>query len=356
MIEVRPTIEVLKDLEKKKLLPAETVRGLQHARRVDGREARLTLLAELGLSSLDIPLLRDARSELSTSRPGRQSTMTNLAKIAVYEVRDHSSAGWRGAVVKFDDDCAWLVYVEAHDRFHSAGPAVIQGKAKAGTLGPTQLDLQIRDIEQEVHHSAAARANLLGALIDSLSSSARTTALTPVTTEGRFSATPLSVQVTEVVDPEWDTTDAHEHVSDFSVRLGFGPGNSAIRDDIIRTCVPFLQPDNSMWEAVSREELIIQVLVTRARLMQLLATERPLLPVEDYQPPPPTALHYTAKWSLTEAFVTGRAVRAVCGQWWIPIGDVSTHSNLPICPECEIESPFAQAARDLLMQRTENRD
>lgn len=353
MIEVRPTIEVLKDLEKKKLLPLDTVRALQHARQVDDSETRLALLAKLGLSSLDIPLLRNARSEFATGKPDRQTTMTALAKVPVYEVRDHSSAGWRGAVVAPDTDCAWLIYFEAHDRFHAAGRGVIKGKAKAGTLGPTSLDLRIREIEHEVHHSAATRADLLGALIDSLISSARTTALTPVATPARFSGTPLSVQVTEVVDPEWNPKNAHEQVSDLVVRLGFGPGNSAIRDELIRTCVPFLQPDSSMVEALSREELIVQILITRAGLMQILATERPLLPVDDRQPPPPSALHYTAKLSLTEAFVSGRAVRAVCGQWWVPIGDDSTHSTLPICPECEDESPFAQTARDLLMRSTE---
>lgn len=39
MIEVRPTIEVLKDPEKKKLLPLDTVRALQHARQTDDNDS-----------------------------------------------------------------------------------------------------------------------------------------------------------------------------------------------------------------------------------------------------------------------------------------------------------------------------
>ena len=347
MSEVRPTIEVLKELEKRRLLPPETARALQHARQVDDVESRLRLLARLGLSTLDIPLLRDARSAFSTGRPDRQTSMTALAGVPVYEARDHGAAGWRGAVVSVDE-CAWLVYVEAHDRFHSAGPAVIKAKARSNSLGPSQLDLEIRSLEHEALHSATARAELLDALIDALALSARTTMPTPVSTPSRFSTTPISVQVDEIIDPEWDPADAHEHMSDIAIRLGFGRGSSAIRDELIRTCVPFLQPDQSMWEAVSRRELTVQVLVTRAGLMQLLATERPILPVEDHRPPPPTALHYTAKQSLTAAYVSGRAVRAVCGRWWVPIGDDATHSHLPICPDCEQESPFAQAVRDLL--------
>lgn len=185
---------------------------------------------------------------------------------------------------------------------------------------------------------------------DSLIASSHTTARVVVETPTRFASASLSVQVTEALDPEWDPVDAHEQVGDLVVRIGFGSSGSAIRDELIRTCVPFLQPDSSMRESIIRDELIVQILVTRASLMQLLATERPLLPVEDRKPPPPTTLHYTAKWSLTEAFVTGRAVRAVCGQWWVPVGDESTHAALPLCPECEQETPFAQTARDLILR------
>lgn len=350
MTEVRPTLEVLKELEKRELLPPTTAKALRHARKVEDPAAKMRLLAELELSSLDIPLLRDARSRFSTGRPDRQDEMTAKAGQTIYEVRDHSSAGWRGAVVAPDDDCAWLVYFDAHDRYHSAGPTTINTKSKNNKLGPSALDRRIRGLERDIRQSSQARADLLGALVDSLIASSHTTARVVVETPTRFASAPLSVQVTEALDPEWDPVDAHEQVGDLVVRIGFGSSGSAIRDELIRTCVPFLQPDSSMRESIIRDELIVQILVTRASLMQLLATERPLLPVEDRKPPPPTTLHYTAKWSLTEAFVTGRAVRAVCGQWWVPVGDESTHAALPLCPECEQETPFAQTARDLILR------
>lgn len=107
-----------------------------------------------------------------------------------------------------------------------------------------------------------------------------------------------------------------------------------------------------MWESIYRNELTIHVLVTRAGLMQLLATDRPLLPVEDRPASAPLTLHYTAKRSLAHAFVYGHAVRAVCGQWWVPVGDGKTHAELPICADCEREEPFAQSAWDILEPRT----
>ena len=93
MTGVRPTLEVLKELEKRELLPPTTAKALRHARKVEDPAAKMRLLAELELSSLDIPLLRDARSRFSTGRPDRQDEMTAKAGQTIYEVRDHSSAG-----------------------------------------------------------------------------------------------------------------------------------------------------------------------------------------------------------------------------------------------------------------------
>ena len=351
MIEVRPTLEVLKVLEKGGMLPLETVRGLDHARKVDDEETRLGLLVDLDLSSLDIPLLRDARAGFANGNPDRQSEMTAKAPCTVYEVRDRST-GWRGAVVKPDGDCAWLVLADVHDRFHAVGPNVIRGKAVGGALGPSPLDLRLWETECASRDLRTARATLLELLIDALIDSARTTVPTPVHTTGLFAPAQLSVRVSEQVDPDWVPSEAHGEVSQVAVILSLSSATNAVRDEVIRTCVPFLQPDRSMWEYHFRTELTVQVILSRAGLMQLLSADRPFLPVENREAPAPDSLHYTAKQSLTEAFVSGRAVRAVCGQWWVPVGDDTTHSELPICPDCENEEPFAQTARDLLWQKT----
>ena len=89
---------------------------------------------------------------------------------------------------------------------------------------------------------------------------------------------------------------------------------------LLKTCVPFIQPDTSMQDPLyNREGLSVVLVVTRGRLMQLLATDdAPDLPTAAHTPPPPQQLHYTGKVGLTKAYVEGNAVRAVCGQWWIP--------------------------------------
>lgn len=353
MTDVRPTLEVLKALEKKDMLPRDAARALQHARSIDDHEARIRVLAALGLSTLDIPLLRDARSRFAGGLPDPHKEMTATAGTPVYEVRDRTGAAWRGALVKLNTDpSAWLILVDAHDRFHRAGPKVLLDKVRNGALGPSALDTRLRDIEQEGSRLAVERAALLESLIDSLITAAGTATPERVSTSGMFADARITVQISEPIAAEWDVTSAHEETSEVAIRLGLSSRSDDMRDELLRTCVPFLQPDSSLWESLYRTELIVQVVLTRAGLMQLLSTDLPLLPVEDRQVPPPTALHYTAKRSLSQAFVSGRAVRAVCGQWWVPIGDDHTHANLPVCPDCDRDAPFAQVVHDILWSQT----
>lgn len=353
MTDVRPTLEVLKALEKKDMLPREAAKAMQHARAIDDHEARIKVLVALGLSTLDIPLLRDARSRFTGGLPDPHKEMTVTAGTPVYEVRDRTGAAWRGAVVKPETDpSAWLIFVDAHDRFHKAGPKVILDKARSGTLGPSALDTRLRDMDQKSSQLAFERATLLESLIESLIKAARTTTPERVCTSGMFADARITVQISEPIVAEWDVPSAHKETSEVAIRLALSSPSDDARDELLRTCVPFLQPDSSLWEPLYRTELIVQVVLTRASLMQLLSTDLPLLPVEDRQVPPPTTLHYTAKRSLSEAFVSGRAVRAVCGQWWVPIGDDHTHANLPVCPDCERDAPFAQVVHDILRPKT----
>lgn len=44
--------------------------------------------------------------------------------------------------------------------------------------------------------------------------------------------------------------------------------------------------------------------------------------------------------------VLGSAVRAVCGDWFVPTGD--GEQPLPVCQRCEAEQPIAQLVLDLI--------
>nr|WP_253281620.1 DUF3039 domain-containing protein [Arcanobacterium phocae] len=62
-----------------------------------------------------------------------------------------------------------------------------------------------------------------------------------------------------------------------------------------------------------------------------------------------THLHYVCKEKLTEAYVDGTAVRAVCGVWFVPT--LSDSANLPICCNCEQKKAAAQIIFDLTHRR-----
>lgn len=42
--------------------------------------------------------------------------------------------------------------------------------------------------------------------------------------------------------------------------------------------------------------------------------------------------HYAKKNDITEAMVTGRAVRAICGKKWVP---TRSPDDFPVCPDCK---------------------
>jgi hypothetical protein len=353
MTVVRPTLAVLKALDKKDMLPRRVGDCLKRVRTLEDPSERVRLLADLDLSSLDIPLVRDGANLFASGRPSIHQEMTAAGKCPVYEARDRTGAGWRGAVLNPIDDIAWLVYVDAHDRFHDSGADSIAKMRTSGTLGPSKLDLRLLTQEQKRREVKKDRATLLGALLDALEKTARTNAEIPVEVTGFFAPARITLHLSSSLDPNWDVPTSHEETSDLVVRLSLvNTIPNGVRDDILRTCVPFLQPDQTLCETYFRKDLVVQVVLTRAGLIQLLSTDRPLEPVENRTPPPPVALHYTAKSSLVEAYVEGRAVRAVCGQWWVPVGDSSTHPELPVCSECEAQEPFAEAALRILKNLT----
>lgn len=218
-----------------------------------------------------------------------------------------------------------------------------------GILRPSTLDVRIREVEDEEIEDYKRRAKLLHAVLDALEHTLKTHRDTLVSTDADLPKFALSVTITEIPADGWDAEDAHEHGDVVTLSLTLGSSDEVARKWILQTCVPFLQPDQSQVEALYAETLTLSILLSRAKLTQLLATPRPTSyrPRENF-PPPPTVLHYADRYSLTHAFVFGRAVRAVCGNWWIPIGDDTTHADLPICAECDSELPAAQALKSLL--------
>lgn len=357
MSNVRPTLRVVKILKKGSKLPPEVSTVYESASRIDGDQAKFDKLCEIDLDNLDVALLGVARRQFAAGALDTHKSMSREAGCPVYEVRDRESPAWRGAVIRLaGDEDAWMVHADRHDEFNDRGSDVIRAMKKSGSLGPSSLDRKLRDDRRGVQQESFVRIEFLQALLAAMRKSAesRDEAVVALPSIAALATSQLRVRV-RAVSADWDPGDAHEHVEDLCVAMRIPARDSGTaRDWLLKTCVPFIQPDASMQEALyDNEGLSVVLLVTRGRLMQLLATDDSGLPTAARTPPPPQRLHYTGKVGLTKAYVEGNAVRAVCGQWWIPVGDESTHTNLPVCPECEAEKPFADQALSLLQRGTD---
>ncbi|MGP5306408.1 DUF3039 domain-containing protein [Brachybacterium alimentarium] len=357
MSNVRPTLRVVKILKKGSKLPSEVASVYESASRIDDPRAKFDKLREIDLDNLDVAVLGVARSQFAAETLDTHKSMSREADRPVYEVRDRESPAWRGAVIRLaGDEDAWMVHADRHDEFNDRGFLVIRAMKKKGTLGPSSMDRKLRDDRRGAQQEGLAQIELLQALLAAMRKSAESEAETVVALPSiaALATSQLRVHVRAVFD-DWDPGDAHEYVEDLSVTMRMPAADSAAaRDWLLKTCVPFIQPDTSMQDPLyNREGLSVVLVVTRGRLMQLLATDDSDLPTAAHTPPPPQQLHYTGKVGLTKAYVEGNAVRAVCGQWWIPIGDESTHVDLPVCPECAAEKPFADGALSLLQRGTD---
>lgn len=161
---------------------------------------------------------------------------------------------------------------------------------------------------------------------------------------------PLEVEilVSTTSFEDWDIGDAHNELELVTFEIANWQSNHRELKEYLRLVFRLLRADETMAETLAGSEYRVQIGISRAELVALLDIAVEPQQLERRSVTPPNYLHYSTKTSLTESFVTGKAVRAICGKWWVPVGDEQTHRHLPVCPECERLEPFAQALRAYL--------
>lgn len=358
MVEIRPTLQTLKALRGADLLATEDASAYDGAKRADDIQLTLSQLVKLDLSRLDVNLLNDLRSLIRDGKfPDTHKTSSRAAHEPIYELRDHRGGAWRGAgLLDGEHEVLWVILAMPHDHFHQQAAEKIKKLRKEGRLGPSELDLKVLELDRTRIDRKINRITVLKSLIDALKASQRHGAPAQVImpSVGSLDRVEMFVTLSEVpTNPEdWDPSNAHKDTGMVIVEIELTNLSAASRKWLLRTCLPFLQEDQAMIETHFRKTLSSLVLLPQSKLMQLLTLdESNFSPAANVIPTDPTHLHYTAKAGLTEAYVEGRAVRAICGFWWVPIGDDHTHNDLPVCKDCETERPFAEAVSKMLSQR-----
>jgi hypothetical protein len=154
-------------------------------------------------------------------------------------------------------------------------------------------------------------------------------------------------------DPAATSGDA-AHLSSSSVELWLtlSPGSDeSCLHRIVQVVIPFLKvQDASVAPAFDLNgALQVQAIISQAKLIQLLADageEGESLRVCTM--PEPTHLHYVMQSHYMSAFVHGKELRGICGEWFVPIHGEGAETSLPICGPCEQGKPNAEFVLDLI--------
>ncbi|GAA0210267.1 hypothetical protein GCM10009537_13180 [Corynebacterium riegelii] len=346
MVSVRPTVKVLKILYSGDKLPEYTAAAYNDAKRASEPEVKIEYLRQaVEHAQAEVTLVTYIQARFD------QGIFERLRSVdhRVFESRDAEGAAWRGAVVHDGGDTAWLVHADTHDHFLAQANKVLGAMKRDGTLGPAALDLRIlgmqERLDREREYGRCAMESTLGALKDA------TVSLKPVKLQ--VGALSVVVDVETVPFQDWEVDTAQDEVEIVSLRLENWQKNYQELQAYLRSVFCLFQTDEESAETFADLEFVVQIALSRAELIALLDIPQQDQPVALRKVTAPQYLHYSTKGALAEAFITGKAIRAVCGKWWVPIGDEQTHAHLPICPECERGEPVAQALQSYLRKTTD---
>ncbi|APT83788.1 DUF3039 domain-containing protein [Corynebacterium aquilae] len=363
----RPAMRVFKTLVKRGVDPtlaslAEEVKIQANSSSDGGSSIPLFTALDKALSWIEDhhPLLKDARRYCADGTlPNKQAAMTKKVGHSVYELRDKNT-GWRAAMVLTQDiqsqlledrsdsklvlPDAWCVFVEEHDTFHS--PATVRDTFPAQSC-PTSDDLEVYDFHVKYASDKQLKTAALVLTVDLLQSVVERRE--PATGSLEVGPDVECVDLTVDIDfsaPEADAAaKATDILGNLSLTVTMKHPDDRVLSFLTHTIVPFLQPDQSLIETSYKdaEEFTLIVLVNAAELFSRITDDiaSESLTPPTYKPPAPTHLHYVDKTQLVGAHVEKTAIKPLCGQWFVPIGDERTH-DLPICPECDDRRPIQE--------------
>ncbi|CAO1652766.1 hypothetical protein NYA9BBAC_02048 [Salinibacterium sp. NYA9b] len=243
---------------------------------------------------------------------------------------------WRGAVVDpKNDGNYWLVAAGLRregdtDNFYD----VLERKSKENLLSilPSTRDETLRKIQALDAESSANKRAAVGALFDALRSFDLDLTLfewsSTVALPACFSSMGVTIGIDRIATDALITIEIE--MEDF--------GESQARGELLHLLQAPFECDMEKWEANSSpnpRRLIYSATVPLARLRQLVSSSRIEGQPETTAAPSSHLVisrsHFARKASLADATVFGLAVRAICGQWFVPSQDPS---DLPSCRTC----------------------
>lgn len=328
------------------------------------------ILQELRLDEVESALLDDAnRGFANGGTPSKHEAASAAYDATVYEVRDHEGAGWRGAIILDNEGNPWLIFADRHNHFHAtAAKALKRDKGEFRKTGntagpalahePAQIDYVVRDYEDTRIRDLKFQRDLITRLRDGLREANATASLVSLQTpKDPDTALEDSVDYTVEVthdEPADTAEEANLSTSTVTLTVPIGAGSYKGYQMLISCGAVYVQPDINYHESVytNSKTLRLDLSVTHAKLAQLLSDTD--IDEADFPPDvvPPDRLHWVHSPQHIEGIITGKAVRSLCGDWFVPAQNES--AELPVCAGCETILPLAQEMLDQLRLRAQS--
>lgn len=332
------------------MLPSDSFTDPKEAGLISGNQ-----WSDLRLGELAHPLLEDANDRFANGAvPDLHSAASMAAGNKVYEVRSRTGAAWRGAVVLDEAGDPWLVYAEKHDRFHSRAAGLLKS-AKASDYMPRGVDYKLREREEALDRDTQWQISILAKVVTVIREAVRSPRMVSkleLPLQASWSGS-YFLEGTVEHDPAATCAEtAHHSSSSVDLWLTFSPGSdTSCLHRIVQVVIPFLKVQDASIHPIYdlNGGLQVQAIISQAKLIQLLAEagdKGEFLRV--CRMPEPTHLHYVTQSYLMSAFVHGKEVRGICGEWFVPIHGAGAETLLPICEPCERDKPNAQFVLDLI--------
>ena len=312
----RPTIKLLGMLDANKFAD----RRIPSIVRTLGEDT--SRLDEVDMTAIDHPLLKAARSGFKEGRVPSEihRSATISAGQTVYEIKDPES-GQRAAGMVFSG-VPWVVYAGEHNYFHNHVASILK-KSNLLNYAPTEVDWELFERAEERKEKLEKEAQIFGLIIQSISDASSNGYSHRETENGR-------------VDCE---VDSESVPGDSIIDITYYPRPAMDNWTIttIRRVVSYMEKVNEPAQIKPKgNRLDILFEVPTINLVQVVAAG---LLVDDANaelagriPGAQPVLHVIQKTGFTQALIQGKAVKALCGVYFVPMEDGS--ASKPVCEKC----------------------
>jgi hypothetical protein len=321
-----------------------------------------------------IQVCQDFADNPGSNKYEEHKASTRTAGYKVIEARDSSKGpAWRTAMINMLGT-TWAVFADTHDKFHASAPNAFKRKKY---VEPDDDDVAIRKLKLGEAETYEAIENWQRDMVRTMLDIFRDAYILEGPEGGEVTepipeppvnlfpegASSLNASITLTVmrdsDEDCSFDDAHEEQDD-AIELGisFDPWkvDEVLKDLILSTVLPVIDPDEERWTKDAgyygkNGDLCFSYYISVARASQLIYSAESDGQVDE-APKEPQATqfaHYVVRNEVVASVVEKRAIRSVCGFWFVTS---RVPDGFPICEECADALPDASAVHTFLKQRT----